>query len=65
MKINIGTTRGNIVGVEVDKDFEEITYDDIIPFIIEQYGSMKVVAVIGWAPNIEPGDIYVEEDDWE
>lgn len=52
MKINIGTELGNIVGVEINKTFEEIEYGDIRPIVREVYGDCQN-AVYGWAPNVE------------
>jgi hypothetical protein len=47
MKINIGTTKGNITNVEINKKFEDITYrEDILPIMREKFG--KDAYIIGW-----------------
>jgi len=58
MKINIGTTKGNIVGFEIDKEFDDIRYsEDIHPVIVNRFGTD--VGIIGWAPwsDIQPIDL--------
>ena len=66
MKINIGTSLGNIVGVEIDKKFEELTYDDIRPFVIERFGNKKL-SVYGWAPHVISLQKFMEMNipDWD
>lgn len=47
MKINIGTTRGNLVGVEVNKNWKEIKLNDLIPIVQRKLGNEA--SIIGWA----------------
>jgi hypothetical protein len=51
MKINIRTSLGNIVGVEINKKLEEITSNDIKPFVLERFGEIKL-SILGWTPFI-------------
>lgn len=46
--INIGTDRGNICGVEIDKAFKEITYQDISKVAKERFGDEKGFRIEGW-----------------
>lgn len=50
MKINIGTESGNIVGVEIDKKFEDIVYNDIRE-IVNDYFGVHHGSIIGWCPS--------------
>ena len=49
MKINIGTTKGNLVGVEVNKNWKEIKLNDLIPIVQQKLGNEA--SIIGWAPH--------------
>lgn len=53
-KINIGTSKGNIVGVEFDKPFSEINAQDIYVKAYKKFG--KNVFVEGWCDvtNLKP-----------
>ena len=53
--INIGTDKGNITGVEIDKPFADITYKDIKAIIedIKGVGWLTHNRVQGWA-NVTP-----------
>lgn len=51
--INIGTSLGNIVGVEIDKDFNLIEYSDITNIVIAKFGTNKKFSVFGWAKGIK------------
>ena len=46
--INIGTNKKNITGVEIDKKFNDIQYDDIVHIVREKLGDMKGVIIQGW-----------------
>jgi len=46
--INIGTNKKNIIGVEIDKKFNDIQYDDIVHIVREKLGDMKGVIIQGW-----------------
>ena len=46
--INIGTNKKNIIGVEIDKKFNDIQYDDIVDIVREKFGDMKGVNIQGW-----------------
>lgn len=48
MKINIGTTKGNLVAFEIDKDWKEIKLNDLIPIVQQKLGNEA--SIIGWAP---------------
>lgn len=47
-EINIGTTKGNIVGVTFNKPFNEITFKDVMQVVYEKYGKAEKVQLIGW-----------------
>lgn len=47
--INIGTSLGNIVGVEINKTFDSIKYDDIKKIVVDKFGANKKFNVFGWA----------------
>jgi hypothetical protein len=51
MKINIGTSKGNIVGFEIDKTFNQLKYEDIRKIVDQEKGSGATV--FGWAPTEE------------
>jgi hypothetical protein len=46
--INIGTNKKNIVGVEIDKPFDEISYADIKQIVEEKYGIPNTIQIQGW-----------------
>ena len=51
-KINIGTDHGNLVGIEVDKPFDEISQSDVRKIINEHFtyeGKVVPVHIYGWA----------------
>ena len=52
-KINIGTTKKNIVGVEIDKPFNKIEFSDIEKIVMEKYKTLKGISIIGWCPSDE------------
>ena len=60
MKINIGTNKGNLVGVEVDKDFNYITMADIIPLVTQKFGELPPL-IYGWAPYMEKAIVKPED----
>ena len=45
--INIGTNKGNIVGVEIDKHFKEIGYQDVLKVAKKHFGEIEF-KVYGW-----------------
>lgn len=49
MKINIGTTKGNIVGHEISKRFINIKYPDIRKIVDKELNEQ--VIIIGWTPT--------------
>lgn len=53
MKINIGTTKGNIVGVTVNKRFVDIRMSDIRDIVLKERGAEA--RIIGWAPTHKQG----------
>jgi hypothetical protein len=44
--INIGTNKGNITGIKVDKPFKEISFSDIAEIVKGYYNGRA--RVIGW-----------------
>ena len=64
-RINIGTSKGNIVDVKVNKSFSEIKYADILKIAREKFGHPTYI--IGWAlneqgiKNLVIGDITDEQ----
>lgn len=48
MKINIGTTKGNLVAFQIDKNWKEIKLNDLIPIVQQKLGNEA--SIIGWAP---------------
>jgi hypothetical protein len=50
--INIGTNKGNITKVELDKPFDKITYQDVCNIVNTRFGTGNCV-VIGWC-NVTP-----------
>ncbi len=46
--INIGTDTKNIVGVEIDKPFNEIGIKDIWKIVEDKFGSRHKINVQGW-----------------
>lgn len=48
MKINIGTSKGNIVGVETNKPYKDLTYSDVCQLIPESYKKDGLISVYGW-----------------
>jgi len=46
--INIGTDKKNIVGVEIDKPFDEIGIEDIWKIVEAKFGSRHKIHVHGW-----------------
>ena len=46
--INIGTNKKNITGVEIDKPFKDIVYQDIVAIVRKTYPDMKGVNIQGW-----------------
>lgn len=46
--INIGTNKKNITGVEIDKPFKDIEYQDIVAIVRKTYPDMKGVNIQGW-----------------
>ena len=53
--INIGTNKKNIVGVEIDKPFKDITIKDIYQIIKDKLGEQKNLMIFGWA-NVTKND---------
>ena len=49
MKINIGTTKGSIVGVEIKKLFKNITFSDIKAIVSDS--EHNGASIIGWCPT--------------
>lgn len=45
--INIGTNKGNITQVRINKPFKEITATDVYKIALEKYGSP--ISIHGWA----------------
>lgn len=50
MKINIGTTKGNIVGVEINKKYKDIKGSNCFKIAIEHFKT-RDLSIIGWARN--------------
>ena len=46
--INIGTSRGNMVGIEIDKPFNEIRYADILKIVTEKFKDANGARIDGW-----------------
>lgn len=51
--VNIGTSRGNIRGVEFDKPFEEITGRDVLIAAMKKFPKALRISIIGWV-NMTP-----------
>lgn len=51
MKINIGTNQGNIVGVEIDKQFNDITFEDIMKIAKQRFPKADHIMILGWTPH--------------
>jgi len=49
MKINIGTTKGNIAGHEINKHFKNITYLDVRAIVDDS--TREQAHIIGWCPT--------------
>lgn len=67
MKINIGTTKKNIINYEINKRYEDITYSDIKKIVEQEIGDANVV---GWAPskteeNYDDIEEDIKEEDYE
>ena len=43
MKINIGTTKGNLVAFEIDKNWKEIKLNDLIPVVQQKLGKILIL----------------------
>lgn len=41
--INIGTTKKNITNVEIDKKYDDITYQDIVEIVRRAFPGMKCI----------------------
>jgi hypothetical protein len=54
-KINIGTNKKNFQGVVVDKDFDDITIDDVREIVRAELGDVKGLMVFGWADVTDGG----------
>lgn len=50
MKINIRTTKGNIIDVEINKKFKDIVYTDCLKIAIKHLKTSDLT-VIGWTRN--------------
>ena len=48
MKINIGTTKKNIVGYKINKKFKDLTVQDIYDIVKIEFGNTEKISVIGW-----------------
>jgi hypothetical protein len=63
--INIGTSLGNLQGVEIDKPFDDISYsEDIMPKLIAKFGK-RSFNVHGWCPVVpkdEEGANEIEDE---
>lgn len=46
--VNIGTSKGNIVGVEIPMSFKEISFSDIYDIAELQFEDMRMVSIQGW-----------------
>jgi hypothetical protein len=51
MKINIGTNKKNIVGVEINKRFNDIKYEDILEIVKKEFGTTKNINIHGWCKH--------------
>lgn len=60
MKINIGTNKGNIVGIEIDKEWKDITMKDIKLLAKEKFGEIPKV-IHGWVPHNSKAIIQPED----
>lgn len=47
--INIGTSRGNMAGVEINKPFNDIRYVDVLTIVESKFGNDNSIRVHGWA----------------
>jgi len=47
-KINIGTSKKNIVGVEIDKPRDEIKHSDIQEIVLEKFLTLQGITIYGW-----------------
>lgn len=47
-KINIGTTKKNLVGVTINKSFDNINYNDIKNIVLKEFGTLDKINIIGW-----------------
>ena len=62
-KINIGTNRGNIVGVMIDKPFKDIQTADIYEIAIAKFGTTTTFHVHGWADVTDYSQLNTPQDD--
>ncbi len=46
--INIGTNKKNITGIEIDKPFKEIQYQDIVAIVRKIYPDIQGINIQGW-----------------
>ena len=52
MKINIGTTKGNIVRVEIKKRYNRIMLSDIKKIVMKEFGTLEGISIIGWVRSV-------------
>jgi len=52
-KINIGNSKKNIVGYEIEKPFEEITVKDIWNIIEDIHGTKEGISIMGWVDTTD------------
>ena len=46
-RINIGCNKGNIIGVEINKKFNDIKYEDILEIVRKERGTENIL-IYGW-----------------
>jgi hypothetical protein len=46
--INIGTNEKNIVGVSINKKFDDITYKDIQNIVLNELKTLENITIHGW-----------------
>lgn len=52
IKINIGTSKGNIQNVEIEKDFQDISMSDIRPIVAKHFNRSELaVNISGWTKS--------------
>jgi hypothetical protein len=58
MKINIGTSKGNIVKHNITKPYDDLTFTDIQEIVKKIHGTLDL-SIYGWCPSFPQGVAYV------